>query len=135
MKAGAPAPPEAEPTSGGWWDTALGLARDAVPVASTVTQYSFAAAKRGTAAAAGISGAMISGGGQVAAAGAAALGATGVVSAPVASRVGAGVRVGTAAGPTKCITNHNFCTKYLRISTWGLERPRPTGQSPSSAFA
>ena len=84
-------------SGGGWWGTALGLARDAIPVATIATQCSFGAAKRGAAAAAGISGAIISGGGQVAAAGAAALGATGVVSVPVASRVGAGLKVGTAA--------------------------------------
>jgi hypothetical protein len=110
MKADAPAAPVVER---GWWDTALGLARDAVPVASTVTAYSFAAAKRGSAAAAGISGAMISGGGTVASAGAAALGATGVVSAPVASRVGAGVRVGTAAAGLS-VRSANAAT------AWGL---------------
>ena len=91
----------------------MGLARDAIPVAAIATQASFGAAKRGVAASAGISGAIINGGGQVAEAGAAALGATGVVSAPVASRVGAGLRVGTAAAGLSVRSAH-------AATAWGL---------------
>ena len=115
MKTEAPVPAGGASgvSGGGWWGTALGLARDAIPVAAIATQASFGAAKRGVAASAGISGAIISGGGQVAEAGAAALGATGVVSAPVASRVGAGLRVGTAAAGLSVRSAH-------AATAWGL---------------
>ena len=118
---------EAEVAGGGWWDgagvTALGLARDAVPVASTVTRYSFAAAQRGVQLGLSMGEAMVSGGGQAAAVGAAALGATGVVSAPVASTVGVGVRASTVAAGLSVRGAH-------AVAAWGLSVGQAVSRKP-----
>ena len=75
---------------------ALGIARDALPVASTAAHYGFDAAKGGTAAGFGVADAVLgtfSGAAMGTALGVAALGTAGVVSAPVV----VGVAVGATA--------------------------------------